>query len=310
MNPHMVRRVVVSLAVLLAACSAWAQKRAEHVFIVSLDGGKPAVIHESKMPTLDLLVNEGACTWAAQTVYPSITLVAHTSMLTGLLPEKHHITWNSWKPEAGVVKVPTVFSLAKQAGLGTAMFVGKEKFKHLLLPGTVDAFGFNGSVVEEVTKTTVGESKPTKEGTNLAKDVAAAAAAYIVEKKPALCFIHFTDTDSTGHKYGWGSPEQIKAFGDEDAALAVVLEAIRKADLAASSVIIVTADHGGHDKTHGAKLPSDMTIPWVAWGKGVKKHCEITAPVMTCDTTATALWLLDVPRPADLDGKPVASAFE
>jgi arylsulfatase A-like enzyme len=53
-----------------------------------------------------------------------------------------------------------------------------------------------------------------------------------------------------------------------------------------------------------------MHIPWIAWGKGVRKGFTITAPVTTYDTAATALWLLDVPGPAWLDGQPVTSAFE
>ena len=298
------------LALLLLTCSAYAERKAEHVFIISLDGGKPDVIQKSQMPALKQLVAEGAYTWGAQTIFPSSTLPSHTSMLTGVQPAKHLVNWNSYKPEAGLVKVPTVFSLAKSAGLTTAMFVGKEKFKHLLLPGSVDEFGYNRKVSGEVTKMMEGEKKPSKEGTVMTKTVAADAVAYIEAKKPNLCFIHFTDTDSTGHKFGWGSPEQIKAFGDEDTGIGAVLSAIRKAGLAESSVVIVTADHGGHAKTHGLNIPDDMTVPWIAWGKDVKKHFTITAPVLTCDTTATALWLLDVPRPADLDGKPVTSAFQ
>ncbi|TAN37677.1 MAG: phosphodiesterase [Verrucomicrobia bacterium] len=310
MKPNLSHRCVLLLALLLLTCSAYAARRADHVFIISLDGGKPAVIHQSKMPTLNQLVAEGACTWGAQTIFPSITLPSHTSMLTGVLPAKHHITWNSYKPDAGVVQVPTVFALVKKAGCATAMFVGKEKFKHLLQPGTVDEFSYNRNISGEVTKIMAGDAKPSKEGTVMTAHVAANAAAYLAAQKPNLCFIHFTDTDSAGHKHGWGSPEQVKAFADEDAGLAVVLQAIRKAGLAASSVVIITADHGGHAKTHGANIPDDMTIPWIAWGKGVKQHFTITAPVMTCDTTATALWLLDVPRPTELDGQPVTSAFE
>ena len=71
----------------------------------------------------------------------------------------------------------------------------------------------------------------------------------------------------------------------------------------------MSADHGGHNKTHGTKSPEDMTIPWIVWGEGVKPGFKITAPVTTCDTAATALWLLDVPLPSNLDGKPVTSAF-
>jgi predicted AlkP superfamily pyrophosphatase or phosphodiesterase len=57
--------------------------------------------------------------------------------------------------------------------------------------------------------------------------VATAAAKYIVEKKPNLCFIHFADSDGAGHKYGWGTPEQIQSFADEDAALKIVQDAVK-----------------------------------------------------------------------------------
>jgi len=56
-------------------------------------------------------------------------------------------------------------------------------------------------------------------------------------------------------------------------------------------------------------MPEDMNIPWIAVGEGVKRNFEITAPVSTCDTAATALWLLDVPVPQSFDGKPITSAF-
>jgi hypothetical protein len=42
-----------------------------------------------------------------------------------------------------------------------------------------------------------------------------------------------------------------------------------------------------------------MTSSWV-----------ITSSVTAYDTAATALWLVDVPRPEAFDGKPVTSAFE
>ena len=171
-------------------------------------------------------------------------------------------------------------------------------------------FDFDPAETTNVTKTMAGDAKPMREDTVLAAGVARNAAHYIIEKKPNLCFIHFTDTDNTGHKYGWGSPEQIKAFADTDAALGVVVQAIRDAGIADQSVLIVTADHGGHAKTHGLSIPDDMNIPWIAWGRGVKKKFEITAPVVTYDTAATALWLLDLPRASNLDGKPVTSAFE
>ena len=86
-------------------------------------------------------------------------------------------------------------------------------------------------------------------------------------------------------------------------------DAVKEAGIEGKSTFILSSDHGGHDKTHGSDSPEDMTIPWVAWGAGVKSEMTITDAVNTVDTAATALWLLDLPIPEDWDGKPVASAF-
>lgn len=286
---HYLKRLLA--AAILLACfgtSALSAPLVQHVFIISFDGGKPEVMQQSRMPTLEAMLAQGAGTWNARTVFPSITLVAHSSMLTGVAPSRHKVLWNDWIEAKGLVRVPTIFALAKQNGLTTAMFAGKEKFRHLDVPGTLDRFAI-----------------PSYD----AKAVAQAAAAYILAKRPNLCFIHFANTDGAGHRYGWGSPEQKLAFAQEDMALHTVTEAIRKAGIAATSVLILSADHGGHDKSHGSASPEDMVIPWITWGAGVRRGAVITVPVTTYDTAATALWLLRVPVPQDWDGKPVTSAY-
>lgn len=287
----MVRRFRYLFMVLLAlmtASGAFAEQRAKYVFIISMDGGKPAVIQQSQMPTLMRLVQAGAHTWEAQTITPSVTLPSHTSMITGVGPAKHKVNWNDWRPKRGIISSPTALLLAHQKGLHTAMFAGKEKFKHLWQVGSLD---FAEIPAYEALK------------------VADHAAKYIITNKPNLCFIHFSDPDGAGHKYGWGSPQQIQAFANCDAALKKIVDALKTAGIDRESVIIISADHGGHAKTHGTKMPEDMNIPWVTWGASVKQGFQITAPVTTYDTAATALWLLDIPVPAQWDGKPVKSAF-
>src|SRR5437763_1437554 len=64
------------------------------VVLISLDGLRPDAVTPTNMPTVARLAKEGAATANAQTVLPSLTLPAHTSMLTGLVPDRHGITWN------------------------------------------------------------------------------------------------------------------------------------------------------------------------------------------------------------------------
>jgi len=285
---------------ILSAIHGHAQEaRAKHVFIVSFDQAAPAGIEKAEMPLFKEMAGQGAHTWEAYTIVPSITLPSHTSMLTGVGIQKHQISWNNYAPERGLVKVPTIFSIAKAQGKKTAMFVAKEKFRHLVLPDSVDLFVWPK---EDVT----------------CGSVAKEFAANVGKLKPDLCFIHFGDPDVKGHEFGVNSPEKMKAYADTDAALKVLRDAVAEAGLEDSSVFILTADHGGHDikdkkgitrGDHGSSEPDDVTIPWVAWGKGVKPGATITAPVVQYDTAATALWLLGVPVPEGFWGRPVTTAF-
>ncbi len=294
------------LRLLVACCVCWLAgsvtaaetRRADNVFIISFDQGDPDVIQQSQMPLFKKMSAEGAHTWNAYTIVPSLTLPSHTSMLTGVGPQAHQILWNDYEPAKGLVKLPTIFSLAKQRGLKTAMFVGKEKFKQLILPDSPDTFVW-----------------PKPDDGALA--VAKAFAEQVGTLKPNLCFIHFRDPDTEGHKYGSHSAEKKKALADCDRALGIIKAAVAAAGLT-NSVFILTADHGSHDikdkdgkvrGTHGDPISADVTIPWVAWGPGVKPGCTITAPVVQYDTAATALWLLAVPLPEHFWGRPTVSAF-
>ena len=194
----------------LACLAAQAAPRAEHIFIVSIDGAKPAVVAEAETPTLKKIAAEGAVTWQASTIFPSITLPSHTSMLTGVGPDKHQILWNAYTPIKGFVKVPTVFSLLKAADKEavTGMFVGKIKFRHLWLKDTLDMFDFGGPQTAAPVAGSLEIEKDKKPSQMVAKQ----AAPWIKEHKPRLCFIHFPDPDTAGHKDGWGSPQQKEAL--------------------------------------------------------------------------------------------------
>ncbi len=306
MKIYQICMVVLVVGVIGAVALLTPGSKTEHVFIISFDQGTPRIMQKADMPTFHQMWGQGAHTWEAYTVVPSITLPSHTSMLTGVGIQKHQILWNDWIPEKGLVKVPTIFKLAKERGLKTAMYVGKEKFKHLDLPGSLDVFSLQAGDAE----------------------VAQAFAAEVGQLRPNLCFIHFALPDTIGHQYGLGSPEQMKTLTASDQALKVVRDAIEAAGLTSTSVIIMTSDHGAHNipaplapgevatnppriiGTHGLPTSEDVEIPWVAWGHGVKKDYTITAPVVQYDTAATALWLLGIPLPESFWGRPVTSAFQ
>ena len=86
----------------------------------------------------------------------------------------------------------------------------------------------------------------------------------------------------------------IRAFTDQpitDEALGKILAELDARGLRDETLIIVTADHGGHDTTHGSSMPEDMTIPWIVSGPFVQPKV-LTTQVHTMDTAATAAFML------------------
>ncbi|HEY2589704.1 MAG TPA: alkaline phosphatase family protein [Tepidisphaeraceae bacterium] len=267
---------------------------ASRVAIISIDGLRPDVALRADMPHLRSLMARGSFTFWANTTDVAITLPSHTSMLTGVTPEKHGIHWNDDKPtnKPEHPLVPTLFDLAKKQGLTTACCAGKSKFRAFETPGALD-----WKFIKESDDATVAD----------------AAAAIVREHKPGVLFVHLPDNDRIGHSVGWGTPEQVANLAKTDEALGVVLKALDDEHLTDSTLIIVSADHGGNGRTHGGLDPRSRHIPWIAAGPGVKANYDLTLNIKlvvnTYDTFATACHVLGIPLPADCDGKSINDIF-
>jgi predicted AlkP superfamily pyrophosphatase or phosphodiesterase len=259
---------------------------ARRVLILSLDGMRPDAIAAAPMPNLLALMQTSAYTLKAQTIMPSVTLPSHTSMLTGLCPAKHGVNWNDYIPANGFAKGPSLFDVAHAGGFRTVMVVGKQKLVQVTDPASVDSFTFLNKTDVVITQDLLA---------NFPDDF-------------GVLFVHFATPDDMGHNYGWMSWQYLDVLRQADTALASILQTLDDKGLRSQTLVLVTADHGGHDNGHGTNLPVDMTIPWLANGPGVKPG-ELTVPVNTTDTAATAAWALGLPLPANWDGIPVYEAF-
>jgi hypothetical protein len=261
---------------------------ARHVIIVSEDGMRPDALVRARAPFHERLMREGAFSLTALTIRNASTLPSHAAMLSGFDVHDHGLHWNSWRPERGFIKVPTVLDAAREAGNGSAAFVGKKKLAHVVRPGVVDVFARPGYLCRKIVKV---------------------ATEYFLEHRPQVEFVHFSDPDSKGHKNGWMSEAQMEAIRAVDRCLAEMFDAIAASDLAKDTLFIVSSDHGGHGHGHSGRHPEDRLIPWFAFGVGVRTGHKIEAQVSTLDTAATTLWALGLAAPAGLAGRPVAEAF-
>jgi arylsulfatase A-like enzyme len=261
--------------------------KAQRVVIISIDGLRPDGLLQSNIPRISALMTGGAYSLTAQTIFPSVTLPAHASMLSGRCVSKHGITWDDYEPDQGYIQGATIFSIAHDAGLKTIMVVGKQKLETIARPGTVEFHFINTGNDADIAQAALQE----------------AAGGF------GVLFVHLTYPDSFGHADGWMSAIYLNVIGRDDTVVGTLIDGLKAENLLEGTLIILTADHGGHDQSHGSLDPHDMTIPWIIFGPGVVSGPPLTVPILTTDTAATGVWALGLAIPPDWDGRPVVEAF-
>lgn len=256
-----------------------------HVLVISLDGMRPDAILETDAPNLMTLAARGAYAWDAQTVLPSVTLIAHTSMLTGLAPDKHGVDYNDTPYPCLPIEAPTFVQQAADAGYRSAIVAGKEKFCIYDQSDVVDytfARAGDASVVDRVIE--------------------------LLQDGTQVIFAHFPNPDYFGHLTGWMSAEYLYHVYVTDEEIGRLVAALDELGLTDETLILVTADHGGHDVHHGSDMPEDRHIPWILAGPGVVPGTELT-DVSVLDTAPTVLWALGIQPAHSVAGLARIEAF-
>src|SRR6185295_692957 len=105
------------------------------------------------------------------------------------------------------------------------------------------------------------------------------AIAYIKERKPTFTFIHFDHVDHVGHEIGHGTPAYFASVEVADKLIGEVIQGSKDAGIWKKTILIITADHGGVNKGHGAATMAEIEIPWIIAGPGVAASKEIKKPV-------------------------------
>lgn len=259
------------------------------VFLISIDGMRPDALQQADTPAMDRLIQEGASTFQARTVMPSVTLPCHTSMLRGVDTPRHGITSNQFQPLAR--PVPSLIDAAKADRKRTGFFFNWAQLRDLCEPYSLDvSYCLNSAYTPETDWI-----------------VTRAAVDHHQQAPFDFLFLYLGYTDECGHQHGWMSQEYLKAIANADRCIAHLLdahEATRR-----ERTVLLLSDHGGHDRSHGTEMPEDILIPWVLSGHGVKKGHAIQAETRIFDTCPTLAHVLGIPAAREWDGQVVHDAL-
>lgn len=286
----------------------------KHVIMIGFDGLSGYGIEQgAKMPTLRKLMSKGAYTLEARTVFPSISAVNWASIFMGAGPELHGYMTNNGKMIDGKCSPDLPSRVITENGMFPDIYyqIRKHKpdselgfiYKWWRMPHLVDTLSINHVSLEALTENDITKKINIEE-------YVAPAVEYIKTKKPTFCSFIFSQPDAVGHGSGWHTKEYYSVLESIDKALFYIVKAISDAGIEEETVIIITSDHGGINRTHGGIDMKEVKIPIVYCGKGIKKGFEIKESVMIYDFAATVAYLLDIPIPQVWIARPTTSIFE
>lgn len=257
-------------AMLVLAAAAGANP----VLMISIDGLRPLDIIEAKdrglkVPNLTALMAQGAYATGVKNVLPTVTYPDHTTLVTGVWPDKHGIVNNTtfdpygknfggWYWYSADIKVPTLWQAVHDAGgktasIGWPVTVGNQAIDDNIpeywRAGTADDLklldvlttprGFNTELAQwtELPMAAAFGEEPKH-------DVAKTkmAEAVIAHERPQFFTLHLDSVDGHQHAFGPGSKEAHEAIETVDGSVGELIAVARKAE--PDVVVAVVSDHG------------------------------------------------------------------
>jgi predicted AlkP superfamily pyrophosphatase or phosphodiesterase len=272
---------LVGAGVVLAVVTAWGGGMREagaapagadtnHIVVmISVDGLAAFYFDDPKaeMPTIHALAVAGAHASMMKSVTPTVTWPNHTTLVTGVYPARHGVVGNNYLDRAtgqrvvligdpvldkdALVKVPTLYDLAKAAGLKTAALRWPATRNAPTLDWTIPDVATAELTQRYTTPSLLAEANAAgipilgKQGITVPRDDVSTPVFNLVlrQHRPQLALLHLENVDHTQHLSGPRSPEAYAAIKKADEQVRAVWEELQR-DFPGRATLFVVSDHG------------------------------------------------------------------
>ncbi len=242
-------------------------KRPSRVMIVSFDAvGREDLPFLSSLPHFSRFLENAALCDHVNSVYPSVTYPAHTSIVTGRMPKNHGIVNNTklqpgrerpdWFYKRKYIGSTTLYDEAKKRGLRTAallwpvtgggkidyavpeIMVARRWQNQVLLNAVNGPLGYQLEINAKFGHLRDGIRQPALD------HFIQAAALYTMEKyRPELFLLHLTDVDAARHRYGVHHKEVEAALERHDRRLGEIMDKLAGTGNMEETSIFLLGDH-------------------------------------------------------------------
>jgi predicted AlkP superfamily pyrophosphatase or phosphodiesterase len=255
------------LLLFLAVGSTTRAEPPRNVVVITIDGFPSYLLGDPKgsYPEIRALIAKGVVSRAGMTVSnPAVTWPNHTTLMTGVKPERHGVIYNGMPRRRGpgqpvqlqaasdqeeLVQGPLLFDVMKKAGLESAAINwpctrGSTSIRDNF-PDVPDMLQYTTpQLKQELASKGLVERFEVGQGVVHDEVWVEAACQVIRERMPRLLALHLLNLDSTHHRYGPRSQPGYTASSLTDALVGRVLRALDEAGVREQTAVFVVADHG------------------------------------------------------------------
>jgi predicted AlkP superfamily pyrophosphatase or phosphodiesterase len=268
-SPRRIAGFFLALALLLPSSLPAATN--DHVLLITIDGLAAFYLTDphAPLPTLHKLAAEGASAEALRVSNPSATWANHTTLVTGVHPDKHSVLFNgvlarfgpgqavridAERDKSDLIAVPTLYDRLHQVGYTTAA---------INWPCTRGAAALDDNLPDvpkrlshatprlraELVRAGIlddAEDKTFERKSAASQDLAwSRSAIHLLQTRaPNLLLLHLLVTDGMQHRYGPQSPAAYTALALADEEVADVLRTLETAGLRERTTVFIASDHG------------------------------------------------------------------
>ncbi|HEX3600325.1 MAG TPA: ectonucleotide pyrophosphatase/phosphodiesterase [Lacipirellulaceae bacterium] len=263
-----------------AAAPTALQDKDRIVVMISVDGLANFYIDDpsAEIPTIRKLAAEGAKASSMKASDPTVTWPNHTTLVTGVSPGVHGVVGNNyfdrvkgekvtliWDPtleKDQIIKVPTVYDVAKAAGLKTAAIRWPcTRGAHAVDWNSPD-LGEDSLILKYTTPALLDECKEAGYKLTQREDGTGKIGTFTLKESidddtkwmnifdmvlrkhhPNLALLHIVEVDHTEHADGPRSPEAYEAIKAADGQVKQVVDELEK-DYPGKATVFIVSDHG------------------------------------------------------------------
>jgi len=270
----------------------------KRVILIGIDGVSAEGLQYANTPVINNLIKQGSVSLKTRGVMPTVSAPNWATILSGAGPEQHGVTSNNWS----LLNQGFDPTYKDSDGYFTSIFTVIRK----QMPKAVTAMFYDWDWLGTYVNRKLITKEQYIQGYVMVTSV---ALNYIKKEKPIFTFIYYGHPDEVGHAKGFGTKDYYRAINDIDTEIGKLITGIKESGLDKNTSIIITSDHGGIGTGHSGESMTEIEVPWIITGSGIKRNILFETPNDLANTAPTIARILDLRTPPEWVGKPVNEVF-